>query len=229
MSEASPARATRNRTTLGLVLIIVGLVLTLDSAGVLRTDGFGRWWPLLLVGVGLVKVRQPREDGQRAAGVAFLMLGGLFLFTSVLSVRSAWPFLMVVFGAFLIWQGVDSTPSEAVKVTDSPYLSEMVLIGFVKRGHRPLDFRGGNVTAVIGGVELDLRKANLTGTAYLDVVAFWGGIEIKVPPSWTVDARVVALMGAFENKVDSPVTPAPGAPRLVLRGHAIMGAVVIGS
>lgn len=229
MSEASPARATRNRTTLGLVLIIVGLVLTLDSAGVLRTDGFGRRWPLLLVGVGLVKVRQPREDGQRAAGVAFLMLGGLFLFTSVLSVRSAWPLLMVVFGAFLIWQGVDSTPSEAVKVTDSPYLSEMVLIGFVKRGHRPLDFRGGNVTAVIGGVELDLRKANLTGTAYLDVVAFWGGIEIKVPPSWTVDARVVALMGAFENKVDSPVTPAPGAPRLVLRGHAIMGAVVIGS
>jgi hypothetical protein len=102
----------------------------------------------------------------------------------------------------------------------------MVLIGFVKRGHRPLDFRGGSVTAVIGGVELDLCKANLTGTAYLDVVAFWGGIEIKVPAGWTVDARVVALMGAFENKVDSPATP--GGPRLVVRGHAIMGAVVIG-
>jgi hypothetical protein len=33
-------------------------------------------------------------------------------------------------------------------------------------------------------------------------------------------------MGAFENKVDSP--SAPGGPRLVVRGHAIMGAVVIG-
>jgi hypothetical protein len=216
----------RNRTTLGLVLIIVGLVLTLDSAGILRTDGLGRWWPLLLIGVGTVKVRQPREDGQRAAGVAFLMLGGLFLFTSVLSVRSAWPLLMVAFGAFLLWQGTEGPAAEAIKVSDSPYLSEMVLIGFVKRGHRPLDFRGGTVTAVIGGVELDLRKANMTSTAYLDVVAFWGGIEIKVPPGWTVDARVVALMGAFENKVDSPATP--GAPRLVVRGHAIMGAVVIG-
>jgi hypothetical protein len=211
------------------VLIIVGLVLALDSAGVLRTDGLGRWWPLVLLGVGAVKVRQPREDGQRAAGVAFLMLGGLFLFTSVLSVRSAWPMLMVVFGAFLLWQGVDGPQPDPLKVTDSPYLSEMVLIGFVKRGHRPLDFRGGNVTAVIGGVEIDLRKANLSGTAYLDVVAFWGGIEIKVPPTWTVDARVVALMGAFENKVETPVTPAPDGPRLVLRGHAIMGAVIIGS
>ena len=217
----------RNRTTLGLVLVIIGLVLTLDSAGVLRTDGLGRWWPLLLIGVGTVKVRQPREDGQRAAGVAFLMLGSLFLFTSVLSVRSAWPLLMVAFGAFLLWRGTEGPAAEAIKVSDSPYLSEMVLIGFVKRGHRPLDFRGGTVTAVMGGVELDLRKANLTSTAYLDVVAFWGGIEIKVPPGWTVDSRVVALMGAFENKVDSPAIP--GAPCLVMRGHAIMGAVVIGN
>jgi hypothetical protein len=176
--------------------------------------------------LGLVKVRQPREDGQRAAGVAFLMLGSLFLFTSILSVRSAWPLLMVAFGSFLLWQGAEGSPAETVRVSESPYLSEMVLIGFVKRGHRPLDFRGGSVTAVIGGVELDLRKANLTSTAYLDVVAFWGGIEIKVPAGWTVDARVVPLMGAFENKVDSPATP--GGPRLVVRGHAIMGAVVIG-
>ena len=80
----------------------------------------------------------------------------------------------------------------------------------------------------MGGVELDLRKAVLTGgTAYVDVVAFWGGIEIKVPADWTVDARVVPVMGAFENKVDS--MSASGGPRLVVRGHAIMGAVAIGS
>ena len=84
--------------------------------------------------------------------------------------------------------------------------------GIVKRSHRPVDFRGGSVTAVMGGVELDLRKANLTSTAYLDVVAFWGGIEIKVPAGWTVDARVVPLMGAFENKVDSPAASRRAAP-----------------
>jgi hypothetical protein len=33
-------------------------------------------------------------------------------------------------------------------------------------------------------------------------------------------------MGAFENKVDSP--PVSGGPHLVLRGHAIMGAVIVG-
>jgi hypothetical protein len=63
--------------------------------------------------------------------------------------------------------------------------------------------------------------------AVLDVVAFWGGIEIKVPREWTVDAHVIPLMGAFENKLDSLAVA--GGPRLVLRGHAIMGAVAIGS
>ena len=78
----------------------------------------------------------------------------------------------------------------------------------------------------MGGVELDLRKAVITdGTAFLDVVAFWGGIEVKVPAGWTVDGRVVPVAGAFENKVD-PLASSDG-PRLVVRGHAIMGAVVV--
>jgi predicted membrane protein len=228
VSEASSPGTTRGRTALGLVLIAVGLVLTLDSAGVLRTDGLGRWWPLLLIGIGIVKVRQPREDGQRAAGVAFLLLGGLFQLTSILTFGTSWTLLMVAFGMFLLWQGVEGPRAELAAVSESPYLSEMALIGYLKRSHHSADFRGGSVTAVMGAVELDLRKATLTnGTAYVDVVAFWGGIEIKVPAGWTVDARVVPVMGAFENKVDS--MSASGGPRLVVRGHAIMGAVMIGS
>ena len=225
--SAAPA-TTRHRKTIGLVLIAVGLFLTLDSAGILRTEGLGRWWPLLLIGIGIVKVQQPREDGQRAAGIAFLMLGGLFQLTSILAFSSSWTLLMIACGVFLLWQGVDGSSSGELTVSESPYLSDMALVGYLKRSHLSDNFRGGSVTAVMGGVELDLRKAALVaGTAYVDVVAFWGGIEIKVPAGWAVDGRVVAVMGAFENKVDSPVTP--GAPRLVLRGHAIMGAVVIGS
>jgi hypothetical protein len=227
MSDSSAPATTRNRKTVGLVLIMLGLVLTLDSAGLLRTEGLGRWWPLLLIGIGLVKAKQPREDGQRAAGVAFLMLGSLFLLTSILAVTS-WTLLLIASGVFLLWQGIEGSPAAGVVVSESPYLSDMALIGYVRRSHLSDSFRGGSVTAVMSGVEIDLRKASLaSGSAAIDVVAFWGGIEIKVPAGWAVDGRVVAVMGAFENKVDSPVTA--GAPRLVVRGHAIMGAVVIAS
>ena len=222
MTAPVSSRTVRGRTTLGLVLVGIGLLLSLDRVG-----GLPRWWPLLLIGAGFVKVRQPREDGQRAAGVALLMIGGLFLLTSFLAIGATWPVLMVTFGVFLIWQGIEGPRTECVSSSDSPYLSDMALVGYLKRSHHSAALRGGSVTAVMGGVELDLRKAGLQGgTAFLDVVAFWGGIEIKVPAGWTVDGRVVPVMGAFENKVD----PSESAgPHLVVRGHAIMGAVVIGS
>src|SRR3954465_10466442 len=120
MRETSAAGRAPSRTTLGVVLVAIGLVIALDSAGVLRTEGLGRWWPLLLVGVGVVKVRQPREDGQRSAGVAFLMLGGLFLLTSILTFGATWALIMMVVGVFLIWQGVEGPRAEPVAVSESP-------------------------------------------------------------------------------------------------------------
>jgi hypothetical protein len=42
------------------------------------------------------------------------------------------------------------------------------------------DFRGGELTAVMGGIELDLRNAGLQNEATLNVFAMWGGIELKI-------------------------------------------------
>jgi hypothetical protein len=221
-------RTTSNRTTLGFALIAVGLAFALDSAGLLGPAGLGRWWPLYLIAVGIVKVRQPREDGQAAAGTAFLLVGGFFQAASLLTIASSSALLTIATGLFLLWRGLAAPPPEVGALADSPYVSEMALVGFIRRRQSSTSFQGGSVTAVMGGIELDLRKAALGGgTAYLDVVAFWGGIEIKVPAGWAVDGRVIAMMGAFENKVDSP--PSPTGPKLVVRGHALMGAVVIGT
>lgn len=220
MSAASSAGALQNRTLLGLVLVAAGSALALNG------EKFGAWWPLLLVGAGFVKVRLPREDGQRAAGVAFLMLGGLLQLTNMLAVRSSWPLLVVAAGAFLIWGGV-KRDAPAVAVSESPWLSHMTLLGYLRYSRHSSELRGGSLTAVMGVMELDLRNASLASDATLDVVAFWGGIEIKVPDNWTVDAHVVPVMGAFQGK--PAALSASGGPRLVLRGHAIMGAVIVGS
>ena len=50
--ERSAAISPRGRLSLGLVLIALGLVLTLGQAGLLHLEGLGRFWPLLLIGVG---------------------------------------------------------------------------------------------------------------------------------------------------------------------------------
>jgi hypothetical protein len=221
------AEGPKGRLAVGLVFIAFGLVLTLEQAGVVNFEGFGRFWPLLVIGIGIVKVRQPLEDGQRAVGTALLLVGGLFQILSVLSWARAWPLVFVAAGAFMLWQAVARPEASEPGPRMSPVLAELVLLGGSKRVLRVPDFRGGYVTAVLGGIELDLRKCGLgPAPAVLDVVAFWGGIDLKVPPEWTVEGKVVPILGGFDQSAAGP--PGEEGPRLVVRGYAIMGGVAVG-
>jgi len=95
----------------------------------------------------------------------------------------------------------------------------------VQRTIRSQEFRGGTVVAVMGGCAIDLRNATIAGEeAVVDVTAFWGGLEIRVPDDWYVESRGVALLGGFGDKTQGPLQ---GGKRLVVTGMAIMGGVEI--
>ncbi len=87
-------------------------------------------------------------------------------------------------------------------------------------------FRGGEITAVMGGCSLDMRSCVMQpeGEAVINVFAFWGGVTIKCPPDWTVVLQGTPIMGGFEDKT---IQPPHGAKRLVIRGYAIMGGVEV--
>ena len=64
-------------------------------------------------------------------------------------------------------------------------ISGVAVLGGGHRGNNSRSFRGGELTAVMGGCEIDLRQAAIEGEAVIDVFALWGGIEIRVPEDWT--------------------------------------------
>jgi hypothetical protein len=98
-----------------------------------------------------------------------------------------------------------------------------VLGGFERRLATP-DFRGGEITAVMGGCALDLRESSIVKEAVINVFVIWGGINIKVPPDWTVVLNGTPIMGGFSEKTLS--VPDRGK-RLVITGYAIMGGVEV--
>ena len=101
-----------------------------------------------------------------------------------------------------------------------------ILGGFERRITTPA-FRGGEVTAIMGGCSLDLRNSSIdpvTGEAVINVFAVWGGVTLKVPPDWTVVLHGTPIMGGFEEKT---VPPPDGSKRLIVRGYAIMGGVEV--
>jgi len=94
-------------------------------------------------------------------------------------------------------------------------------------GHKMISsrFRGGEATAVMGGVELDLRGARAAGdTVVLNVLAWWGGIDIFVPKDWKVASEVIPIMAGYEDL--TKVEP-DARTHLIVKGLVVMGGVEV--
>lgn len=86
--------------------------------------------------------------------------------------------------------------------------------------------RWNGCVAVMGGVEMDFREAIFPpGVTQVHVLAFWGGIEMIVPPGVRVESSVVGVMGGFDEKRTVAPTDDPDAPTLRITGLAIMGGI----
>jgi len=87
-------------------------------------------------------------------------------------------------------------------------------------------FAGGELHAVMGGIELDFRGSNLAAEVVeIEVFVMMGGINLRVPEDWVVVDEIDALMGGVENKTQAR-GDATGR-RLVLSGAVLMGGVNI--
>ena len=213
---------------LGLLIAVVGVLFTLDNMGIIEAEAYFRYWPVGLIAIGLVKLWQAgRGECGGVGGALFVGAGVLLLLDSLdmvrISLHQLWPMLLVFFGASLVWRGVRGT--RALSTDASSTISGIAILGGVKRGNNSRAFKGGDLTAIMGGCEIDLRQAAIDGEAAIEVFAMWGGIEIRVPDDWTVISRVVPLLGGVEDKTHPP--QGTTAHRLVLRGFAIMGGIEV--
>jgi predicted membrane protein len=213
----------------GLIVIVVGLLMTLDNLQVLEAERYLRFWPAGLIALGLVKVWNSREGmGGAFGGFIFVVIGIWLLLEQTALVRLSfwdmWPALLVFFGLFLVWQGL-SGPRRRPAGDSNAFVNATAVLGGVARGNNSTGFRGGELTAVMGGCEIDLRHASIDGEAVVDVFALWGGIEIRVPPDWTVVSKITPILGGVDDKTRPPQSASRHC--LVLRGFVVMAGVEI--
>jgi predicted membrane protein len=245
-APSSLAPRVTGRLIVGGLLIFFGLLFTLDNFGVIDAGDVVAYWPVILIVIGVLRVLQPRNPGQRVFGVVMIGLGIFFqlqeLGLTSLQFRDLWPAILVVIGGSLIWRAFDrnralgsgwavrATPAAGLR-DSAPHQSDFAFMGGVHRVVESSDYHGGDATAVMGAVELDLRGARIANPpAVLDVFALWGGIEITVPPEWRVETQVTPILGGVEKKARAAVKDSEGPEQvLVVRGTALMGGVEIKS
>lgn len=222
------------RMVVGLFVILLGTLLTLDNFDILEVEDFLAWWPTVLIALGLVHLLQPRRS--KVGGTLFLLIGSVLLAANLgylpMNVWELWPLIFVFIGISMISGTISRRRRMAAGVpadgaaTDS-VISALAVMSGVVRSNTSSDFRGGELTAVMGGCEFDLRGATIKRgeTAVLDVFAMWGGIEIYVPRNWHVTVNGFPLLGGFEDKTYQQPDDASG--HLIVKGMAVMGGVEV--
>jgi hypothetical protein len=214
---------------MGVFVIAVGVLFTLDNFGIAHARSYLHYWPAALIAMGGLKLWQSRASDGLLAALLLIVVGTWLLLEELgmvdVDVWRLWPLLLVLFGASMVWRGFHRAPGRDRPSDANSTLSALAVLGGVNRGNNSRTFRGGDLTAVLGGCEIDLRQAAIDGEAVLEVFAMWGGIEIKVPEDWTVVGRVTPILGGFDDKTRPPLGAA--AHRLVVRGFAIMGGIEV--
>ena len=216
------------RLFVGLVVVALGVLFLLDSAGVLSAGrAIDRWWPLAVVAAGaLTLAERPRAT---VRGLVLVAAGGLLLLftTDVLEGNAwnyVWPVAVILLGLVIVarWRG-RGVPEDA-SIDD--VLSGTAVFGGSDLVSASPRLRGGSLTAIFGGITVDLRGARPAPEgASINATAVFGGIDVLVPKGWRITVRSMPVFGGLDDKTDHSVEVPPDAPMLHIDAVSIFGGV----
>jgi len=227
--ESQPRIRITGQLILGVSIAVVGVLFTLDNLHVLRARDYLQYWPVALIGIGLVHVAQSRTAAGVAGGAIWIVVGSALLGERLSFVHvnlwNYWPLILVLVGGRIVLQTM-SRDAPGPQGDSSAVVSGMAVMGGFERKITSQEFRGGEMTAFMGGGKLDLREAvPAGGQAVINVFALMGGFEILVPETWRVSSEVTPFMGGIEDKARTSTNPS--APQLIIRGFVMMGGVTL--
>jgi predicted membrane protein len=221
---------TNNRAIIGVILVLVGLFLVMRNTGIFPgyIEHIVFSWPMLLVAVGLVLTLGASE---KTAGIIIMAVGGFFLIPAIFretfhAYNMFWPAIFIVVGVIFIatkrrgWSAITSKG-----VVGDDYIDYVNIFSGGERQIVSESFKGGKITAIFGGIELDLTKAKLApGRSDLELACIFGGATIVVPDDWYVSIEVTPVLGGFnDSRKLSPGRTIDPSKQLVIKGAVIFG------
>jgi predicted membrane protein len=220
-----------NRIIIGVILVLAGLFLVIRNTGIFSEfiDQVIFSWPMLLVTIGLVITIG--SSGSKTSGVIIMAVGAFFLIPIIFRetfhmYNMFWPSIFIIIGIIFIFTrrhgpGTVISSSE----TGDDYIDFVHVFSGGERQIVSENFRGGKVSAVFGGSEIDLTKAKLApGISVLEIACVFGGTTIIVPDDWNVKIDVVPVLGGFgDSRKLNPGRMVDSSKQLIIKGAVVFG------
>jgi predicted membrane protein len=229
----------------GLFLLLIGGVALL-KAMILPVPDWMFTWQMFLIVLGLFL--GIRSNFRGPAWFILIMIGGFFLaddfFPGIISRRYLWPLAIIILGIFFIvrprrhrWKEYytdDKTEPKANQAYEGStsgedFIDSTSIFGGIKKNILSKNFKGGDITNIMGGSEINLSQADINGTATIDLTQIFGGTKLIVPSNWLVKPQIAAVFGGVEDKRSVQNAVFDPNKVLILDGTSIFGGIEIRS
>jgi len=237
----------------GIFLLVIGGAALL-KAMLFPIPSWVFTWQMLLVALGFFL--GIRHGFRGAAWFILMLVGGVFLinefFPEITLRQYLWPAALIILGLFFILKPrryqrylkeyADQKADEKIEspltqdkkgptgaTSGEDYIDTTSIFGGVKKNIISKDFKGGDITNIMGGSEIDLTQADINGTVTIDLTQIFGGTKLIVPANWQVKAQMAAIFGGVEDKRSLQNTSLDPNKLLILDGTSIFGGIEIRS
>ncbi|MEO6229364.1 MAG: DUF5668 domain-containing protein [Ferruginibacter sp.] len=193
----------RNNTWM-ILMAIGGFFLLNQIIPGLRLEPY--FWPLLIIGAGLVFILRPRND---------------------------FPYNDSGKTEDIKWQDAGtgdnpSTPPTAAGIDGSNFVRIRSVFSGVNRTVISKNFQGAHISSVFGGVEVNFSQADITGPVVIKTEVIFGGIKLYVPAHWAVQNEIDGVFHGVDDKRRFNVAPELNPSKvLILRGSVVFGGIEI--
>ena len=216
---------TNVRLVIGIVLISIGGIFLLENFGILSydfgyyfTDYIFRWQTILIVIGGIILL----STENKSPGLVLVTIGVIGF------IPELWPLLLVGIGLYILYRK-NAQPSSERGAVDENMIDDVSIFGGGKKSISSQNFKGGKVTSIFGGSEIDLLDAQLaSGDQTIELVAIFGGNTLIIPPEWNVKIDVVPIFGGISDKRrKAAIEQIDTSKRLIIRGTVLFGGAEI--
>lgn len=199
----------------GFILIAIGTFFWLPDIFDLSVRAGQLFWPVVIIVVGIMLLFKKPHDPHFPWGKKGNPFGSNFSF-----------------GGGNCESSSTNTEPAGSSIGDE-YIDEVAIFSGSKKIINSNNFRGGKMTAIFGGSEINMTRAQLApGRSYLNVFLMFGGSEIVVPANWNVVIEVTPIFGSFsdERYVPKALQGEDGADAvLIIQGLVLFGGAEIKS
>ncbi len=193
----------------GIVLILAGVLLAINSLGIADVNiFFDGWWTLFIIVPSLIGFFTESDKAGNLIGLSigvFLLLCCQNILSFDLLLKLLLPIVIVIIGCKLIFGSFRSAKSQkvfeqvvsnggSVKNATATFSGQNVVYGIGE------EFSGAELNAVFGGIDYDLRNAVINNDCVIKMSAIFGGIDIIVPANVNVKVNSTSIFGGVSNK-----------------------------